>query len=210
VKAIAPRPTDPLRTWANGTRGFFATRAGGSELDLLELAGLSFLHEVIVELGTATDWQSLLVRCGSAATIEEPNVEGVSPPPDTVFRVEVKSLEDLRAELKAEWLARLDQSLHAESKRCRGLKSKRPRIAVWVESGYEQHELPMALNTFRRALRGQPIMRVRHYRYEGESYRGEWSFNDGGLWNLQVGYDDAGVGFIGSLADATVQLDRRT
>ena len=208
MKVSTSGAVDSLEAFDNGTCGFRATQTGGSDLDLVELAGLSFLQELIYELVLETNWDGILHECVSATVIEEEEFEGGPGQSDTFYRVEVDDLESLRREVKTIYLERLDQSLRTESTRCRGMKARRPRISVAVEWGYDVHDLLMALDTFRRVLKGKPMMRVRHYWHEGERYRGEWSFNKTRPWELEVGHDDGGVAYVGSLADATVRLDR--
>jgi hypothetical protein len=80
-------------------------------------------------------------------------------------------------------------------------------VVVSVEWGYEAHECPMALRTWRRLVAGKPVVRKEPYWYEGDRFTGVWQFNHSGPGTLLVTYDDEGVGFDGSLEDADITVD---
>lgn len=79
-------------------------------------------------------------------------------------------------------------------------------VRVAVEWGYDMHECPMSLQTWRRVVSGHNVLRVEPYHYEGERYQARWEFNRDGLGSLYVTYDDAGVGFDGSMDDASIHV----
>ena len=79
-------------------------------------------------------------------------------------------------------------------------------VCVAVEWGDDFHECPMSLQTWRRVVSGHKVLRVEPYHYEGERFRARWEFNHDGLGSLYVTYDDAGVGFDGSMDDAFIRL----
>jgi hypothetical protein len=78
---------------------------------------------------------------------------------------------------------------------------------VTVEWGDEEHTIVLTLRNWRRIQRCQPLtIRGRGYSYEGEFFWDYWNFCGGALGSLRVEYgDDGGVGFEGSLSDATIQ-----
>jgi len=84
-------------------------------------------------------------------------------------------------------------------------KPDRP-VVVSVEWGYDLHDCPMSLQTWKRIVAGNPVRRTEPYWYEGQRFTGEWSFNSDGPGSLVVGYDDGGEGFIGTLHDAFIQV----
>jgi len=89
-----------------------------------------------------------------------------------------------------------------------GDKPKSERcVVVSVEWGDDQHDCPMAMRTWRRIVKGAVVRRVEPYVYEGQRFVGEWHFNRDGFGTLVVNYDDGGVGFDGSLSNATITID---
>lgn len=81
------------------------------------------------------------------------------------------------------------------------------RAIVTVEWGYEEHAIALTPRNWRRIQRGQPLkIRGRGYSHEGEFFWDYWSFGGGASGTLRVEYgDDCGVGFEGSLSDATIE-----
>jgi len=87
------------------------------------------------------------------------------------------------------------------------LVTQRPRkvlralgdVTIGAEWGYDMHEISFSLDRWLRIVAGNPDEIARSYRYEGERYKGEWRFDGHGA--LEVGYDDGGVGWTGSLEE---------
>ena len=85
------------------------------------------------------------------------------------------------------------------------LLTQRPRkalralgdVTIGAEWGYDMHEISISFDRWLRIVAGNPDEIARSYRYEGERYKGEWRFDGHGA--LEVGYDDGGVGWTGSL-----------
>lgn len=80
-------------------------------------------------------------------------------------------------------------------------------VVVNVEWGDDLHACPMAMRTWRRIVKGEVVRRVEPYVYEGKRFVGEWHFNRDSFGALLVTYDDGGVGFDGSLSEATITVD---
>ena len=60
------------------------------------------------------------------------------------------------------------------------------------------------LDEWKQIVLGQPISTPATYRYEGQKYSADFAFNHAGRGTLLVGYDEGGVGFDGSISDATI------
>jgi hypothetical protein len=87
------------------------------------------------------------------------------------------------------------------------LLTQRPRkvlralgsVTLGAEWGYDMHEMSISFDRWLRIVAGNRDEIARSYRYEGERYKGEWRFD--GRGELEVGYDDGGVGWTGSLEE---------
>lgn len=75
------------------------------------------------------------------------------------------------------------------------------RVRIDVEWGYDLHDLSMTLERWLSILGGRPYRTEKKYWYEGAQYTGCWHFKDR---QLEVTYDDGGVGWIGDLASIDV------
>ena len=80
-------------------------------------------------------------------------------------------------------------------------------ICVQVEWGYDLHACAMASRTWARVKSGKLARRVVRYQYEGTLLKSEWFFNSKYKGSLIVTYDDEGVGFEGSLDEASLKRD---
>ena len=89
------------------------------------------------------------------------------------------------------------------------LENFRP-VRVVVEWGYEMHECPMALRTWKTVANGKVVRRVTKYHAEGQRFTAIWLFNASERGSLTVIYDDEGVGFEGHIRDADLTLDQTT
>ena len=78
---------------------------------------------------------------------------------------------------------------------------------ISVEWGYEQHICPLTDSEWIQISQGKSLTKNVPYRYEGQEFISEWQFNSSVKGSLYVTYDDGGVGFDGSLADATIILN---
>ena len=77
---------------------------------------------------------------------------------------------------------------------------------ISVEWGYEQHSCPITDAEWILIVQGKSLKKEVSYSYEGQEFISEWLFNSKARGSLYVTYDDAGVGFDGSLADARILL----
>lgn len=76
------------------------------------------------------------------------------------------------------------------------------RVTIGAEWGYDMHELDFPLEHWIRILRGESWVIDKPYWYEGERFTGTWSFDGDG--QLEVTYDDGGVGWQGHLTGLEV------
>jgi len=67
--------------------------------------------------------------------------------------------------------------------------------AIW---GYDMHEFDLPLERWIRVLNGDTWSAEKRYWYEGQRFKGNWSFD--GLGSLSVGYGDGGQGWRGNLS----------
>jgi len=67
--------------------------------------------------------------------------------------------------------------------------------AIW---GYDMHEFDLPLGRWIRVLNGDEWSAEKRYWYEGQRFKGNWSFD--GLGSLSVGYGDGGQGWQGNLS----------
>ena len=75
-----------------------------------------------------------------------------------------------------------------------------------VEWGYDNHDVVLTPRNWARVKRGKPL-RIRSPGFSEEGFQWEyWNFAGGLDGELVVEYgDDGGTGFIGKLADATIE-----
>ena len=86
-------------------------------------------------------------------------------------------------------------------------------VTVTVEWGYEEHSLTLTDKEWSTIKNGDLLLiKGEGYHYEGEFFQDYWKFGGGLDGSLVVTYCvdgggdiDAGTGFDGSLADATIQ-----
>jgi hypothetical protein len=71
------------------------------------------------------------------------------------------------------------------------------RVTIGAQWGSEMHELALPLDRWVGILRGERWSTKETYRYEGQRFTGDWSFD--GIGGLTVSYDDGGVGWEGHL-----------
>lgn len=72
-------------------------------------------------------------------------------------------------------------------------------VVISVEWGYDLHNISISLEQWIRVLNGEVYQVSRPYYYEGERFTGNWYFDINANDQLTVTYDDAGVGWIGTL-----------
>lgn len=77
-------------------------------------------------------------------------------------------------------------------------------VVVSAEWGYELHECPMSVKTWKLIVKGKPFRRLEPYWYEGDRYIGEWLFNHHGFASLSVHLDDGSIKFVGGLSDTII------
>ncbi len=74
------------------------------------------------------------------------------------------------------------------------------RVRLGAEWGDEMHEVDLSFERWVRILCGEHWEVRKSYFYEGKRFTGAWSF-DGGKRQLEVTYDDCGVGWHGDLGE---------
>jgi hypothetical protein len=76
------------------------------------------------------------------------------------------------------------------------------RVRIGAKWGYDLHELDFPLERWLRILKGEAWSVEKPYWYEGQRFKGEWSFDGEG--SLYVGYDGGGQGWEGNLSGLDV------
>lgn len=76
------------------------------------------------------------------------------------------------------------------------------RVRIGAKWGYDLHELDFPLERWLRILKGEAWSVEKPYWYEGQRFKGEWSFDGDGF--LYVGYDGGGQGWEGNLSGLDV------
>ncbi len=79
-------------------------------------------------------------------------------------------------------------------------RSLRPfgRVKIGAIWGYDIHEFDLPLEQWIRVLKGDTWSAEKRYLYEGQRFKGDWSFD--GLGSLSVGYGGGGQGWQGNLS----------
>jgi hypothetical protein len=85
--------------------------------------------------------------------------------------------------------------------------TKKKPVVISVEWGYELHECPISMAAFKRVTNGERIIIQEPYLYDGEMFLAEYNFNHSFYGSLLVTYDDAGVGFDGSMDNVDIQIN---
>lgn len=80
-------------------------------------------------------------------------------------------------------------------------------ISITVEWGYESHTCAISHAEWSLICDGSQFSATQPYVYEGTNFTAEWVFNKTHRGSLLVTYDDAGVGFDGTLSDANISIN---
>lgn len=72
------------------------------------------------------------------------------------------------------------------------------QVRIGAEWGYDMHEISIPFERWLRIVCGESWSLSQPYWYEGQRFTGVWSFD--GFGELEVSYDDDGVGWAGELS----------
>jgi len=80
------------------------------------------------------------------------------------------------------------------------------RLSLWIADDAAEVSLELGEEDWRRILKGEKLIRAgQGYNYEGDEFSDTWCFNSRGPLTLEIGYDDSGVAFDGSLSSAMIE-----
>jgi hypothetical protein len=80
------------------------------------------------------------------------------------------------------------------------------RLSLWIADQTAEVVIELGKEEWRQILSGEELVRAgQGYVYEGVTFHDVWRFNSRGPLTLEIGYDDAGVAFDGSLSRASIK-----